>query len=684
MDANVAVANLPLLAEADHFCPTEDNYAQSSTQEDRVSAEGEGNAVLFSISSDPALWGNINEQVREAALLRGQSFFHNRSTKYPASARCVDSKTRFLGNDLSHYKLQNGETVSREWIVYSPSTGSISCFACKLYSSSVHAFTNGFSDWKHPSRIMDHESSSEHRRCMITLLKRSEQTGTVDAPLRQQMDAQIQHWKDVLRRVVAVIKFLSERGLPFCGDDELLGSPHNGNYLGILEFISHFDPFLSEHIRSYIWSEGTATICEEFIALIGKKIQQMIASEIQHAKYFSVIVDSTPDLSHVDQLTFIFCFVSEGGKTVEHCIGFEPIHSHTGASLEDCVIDMIQDLGLDLANCRRQSYDNASNMSGKYNGLQVHLKKQNPLIHYIPCAAHSLNLVGVNSIEDSCPDASAFFDLLQSIYAFCASSTHCWNLIFKECRTTLKSLSETRWSCRADSTKVLREHYCEIKEALKKQHIASDTEQKQATRREAAALCRKLEKMETAFMTILWDTVLQRYNATSHKLQQSDLDLATAVKLLESLQSFVGPLCDQFSAFEDAARTLSTTTQSYQHDLTRARKRKSFSDESTENEVLLSGSDKYKVETFNVIIDRLISCLTKRTDAYRDITGLFGILFDMECDAQEVHNRTTTFISTYPEDLNNELADELIQLRHFVSSDDGLTSLILASSCRSC
>ncbi|KAF7655413.1 hypothetical protein LDENG_00056280 [Lucifuga dentata] len=377
------------------------------------------------------------------------------------------------------------------------------------------------------------------------------------------MDAQIRHWKDVLRRVVAVIKFLSERGLPFRGDDKLLGSPHNGNYLGILELISQFDPFLSELVQRYGqkgWGKPlylSTTICEEFIALIGKKIKQTIVSEIQHAKYFSVIVDSTPDLSHVDQLTFIFCFVSEGGKTVEHFIGCEPIHSHTGASLADYVIDMIQELGLDLANCCGQSYDNASNMSGKYNGLQAHLKKQNPLIHYIPCAAHSLNLVGVNSIEDSCPDASAFSDFLQSIYSFCASSTHHWNLVFKECRTTLKSLSETRWSCRADSTKVLHEHYCVIKEAL--QHIASDTEQKQDTRREAAALCRKLEKMETAFMTILWDTVLQRYNATSHKLQQSDTDLAATVKLLESLRSFVGSLPDQFSAFEDATRTLSTT-----------------------------------------------------------------------------------------------------------------------------
>lgn len=48
--------------------------------------------------------------------------------------------------------------------------------------------------------------------------------------------------------------------------------------------------------------------CEEFVQLIGEKIKQTIAKEIQNAKYFSVIVDSTPDLSHVDHLTyFSFC-----------------------------------------------------------------------------------------------------------------------------------------------------------------------------------------------------------------------------------------------------------------------------------------------------------------------------------------------------------------------------------------
>ena len=87
-----------------------------------------------------------------------------------------------------------------------------------------------------------------------------------------------------------------------------------------------------------------------------------IAAEIQQAKYFSLIVDSIPDLSHIDQLTFVFRFVSEEGKTTERFIGFEPIKSYTGESLAGTVLAMLDSLNIDIANCRGQSYDNASNM----------------------------------------------------------------------------------------------------------------------------------------------------------------------------------------------------------------------------------------------------------------------------------------------------------------------------------
>lgn len=173
-------------------------------------------------------------------------------------------------------------------------------------------------------------------------------------------------------------------------------------------------------------------------------------------------------MSHTDQLTFIFRFVSKEGKIIERFVGFEPIESHTGQSLADTVRTLLDSLS--LANCRDQAYDNTSNMSGCYNGLQAHLKNKNPLIHYIPCAAHSLNLVGVNSIEGCGQDASKLFDLTQSLYAFCASSTHRWNIFFNNADIkvdmTLKSLSSTHWSCRADASKALCGNYAKIGDIL--------------------------------------------------------------------------------------------------------------------------------------------------------------------------------------------------------------------------
>jgi len=44
---------------------------------------------------------------------------------------------------------------------------------------------------------------------------------------------------------------------------------------------------------------------------------------------------------------------------------------------------------------------------------------------------------------------------------------------------------------------------------------------------------------------------------------------------------------------------------------------------------LLNRSDKFRIETFNVIVDKLITELTKRHEAYNQITQLFGFLTNL-------------------------------------------------------
>jgi hypothetical protein len=55
----------------------------------------------------------------------------------------------------------------------------------------------------------------------------------------------------VLKRIIAVIKFLVSRGLPLRGDNQTIDLVRNGNYLGIMELLSQFDQFLCKHIKKY-------------------------------------------------------------------------------------------------------------------------------------------------------------------------------------------------------------------------------------------------------------------------------------------------------------------------------------------------------------------------------------------------------------------------------------------------
>ena len=191
-------------------------------------------------------------------------------------------------------------------------------------------------------------------------------------------------------------------------------------------------------------------MCDELIYLMGNKVLQRIIEEVHKAKYFSFTVDSTPDISHVDELSFTIRYVSEEGKPLERFLKFVPIRGHGAEDLAGQAIKTFQELEINLKNCRGQSFDSAANMPGKYSGLQARIKEINPSAEYIPCAGHSLNLVGVASVK-CCLKAVKFFDVLQAIYAFGVLSTNRWGVIVRgvtpadwQRLLTLKTLSTTR------------------------------------------------------------------------------------------------------------------------------------------------------------------------------------------------------------------------------------------------
>lgn len=127
-------------------------------------------------------------------------------------------------------------------------------------------------------------------------------------------------------------------------------------------------------------------------------------------------IDSTPDLTHVDQLSMIIRYVSvTSHEATERFLSFIPIESHNGEYLANIILTFFVDQQIDIKNARRQLYDNAANMPGRYNGVQAKIIEKNPLSFYIPCTAHSLNLAGVCAAE-SCLEATRFF--VQQLFSF--------------------------------------------------------------------------------------------------------------------------------------------------------------------------------------------------------------------------------------------------------------------------
>ena len=203
-------------------------------------------------SNDPAEWtltADLIDHFVQNPLLHGLSNNQDLST----SVRYYESKKRYVRPDFFLRKLANGELVARDWLIFSQSIGKVFCYVCKLFQSSNKdpLIKDGFNDWKNAhSRLAAHERSE----CHTTSIKNAHENAKsrrIDASIAHQLQMEQRYWREVLKRIVAVIKHLSSRGLAFRGDNEILGDTQNGNYLGSIELIAEFDPFLSEHLCKY-------------------------------------------------------------------------------------------------------------------------------------------------------------------------------------------------------------------------------------------------------------------------------------------------------------------------------------------------------------------------------------------------------------------------------------------------
>jgi hypothetical protein len=578
-----------------------------------------------------------------------------------------------MSASLFQRKMHNNEISNRLWLIYSESKKSVFCGPCLLfgcYGQNSFCNSDGFNDWKNASVCVgQHENTQDHKKCILSLKDRASVIGKIDHDLTAQLDKEISYWREVIKRVVAAVKTLVSRGLPLRGDAEKIGLKNNGNFLMLLEFLSEFDPFMNEHIKNYA-NKGSGstsylskTIYEELIELMAKKVRETIIAEVKKAKYYSIIVDSTPDISHVDQLAFILRYVLPNGVAVERFVKLLDNVGHKGTDMYNAVKETLKTLQINFNDLRGQSYDNAANMSGIYKGLQALIKKDNPLAQFTPCAGHGLNTVGTHAAE-CCPEAISFFDLNQNLYNFFSESPAKWNILqsFANSKNiTLKSLSNTRWSARANAVDMLYKFWEEIYDALKS--IEENLLEKAATKNTANSLRRKLEHLEMAIMVNVWNVILDRFNVVSQKIQNVSTSMSKVLDLYKSLVDLAKNIRNNFDHYEEKALKMSIN-KVYKNETKRKKYRHLHADETNEGQVEFNGRSDFKINTFIPIMDKIRNQLENKYELYRDIFQKFTALLRFgELDETDLREEAEVLQNYFPDDLESSFANELIHFK---------------------
>lgn len=350
-----------------------------------------------------------------------------------------------------------------------------------------------------------------------------------------------------------------------------------------MKLLAQFDPVLSKllyteesKVKYLSWK-----IQNEVIELLASETLKILCEEIRNSQCFIIIMDSTQDITKLDQVSFIFRYVvvnyNEHTLDVkESFLGFYKFTKHGAENHVNLIYDVLNKCNLDIKKCRGQGYDGAAVMSGVFSGVQKRISDVVLNASYVHCTAHNLNLV-ISDVTKSSLKLSNFFDVVQIIFLFFSKSAPRWaSLAFGDevasniRNKVLKKVCNTRWEARHTAVYALKVNYIQVLKSLTNITLTSSKSDEKNT---AVSLKKKMESFEFIILMIIWEKVLKPLSVVSKILQSPQTSLHQAV---EYLQVCIDEIKKMRNTYEDLVFSATELCSKWGISIIKENKRKKF------------------------------------------------------------------------------------------------------------
>jgi hypothetical protein len=283
---------------------------------------------------------------------------------------------------------------SRSAFAYSVKKDAVFCAPCCVFAATDELFVRQcHNDWsnieKHVQRHLKCKTHLSAVEASLEFLKVcNNKQESVQSQLSKAYNDKIRQNRSALAAIVKTIAVCGRQNIPLRGHTD-----DRSNFIALLQYRSECDDNLRTHLAS---CPGNAKyishdIQNELIQLCGEQILSSIVDECRQARFFSLIVDETTDISVREQVSIVVLYINNEGKRQEQFLCFQETYETTGDTLYNLLCDKMVALGLNKNKVVGLGFDGAANMSGKFKGVQARFSADVPEAQFIHCRAHCLN-----------------------------------------------------------------------------------------------------------------------------------------------------------------------------------------------------------------------------------------------------------------------------------------------------